>query len=286
MWKRFKYGPGLKLVRLELRLSWPLIKYGKTLSNVPVLKWIIYPFFKHPCNELTSIPIHVNVESPDSVALPMKLVERLLAEIDDIFLMDECHCAGVKNRASSRLHIGCLALGPAIARIHPSHGRRISADQAVDHVQKAAAEGLVANIAHVWIDALAFQLTRFSQLLFMCFCDDDQCIYRSHMKHRGPSLGRTYKKLPGLSVQVDIQKCTQCETCVETCFMSAIAIEDNSAVIQDTCIGCGICISQCSAEAITMTIEDEDTMFNQLLDRVREMSNLPLRMDQNLEKNE
>lgn len=68
--------------------------------------------------------------------------------------------------------------------------------------------------------------------------------------------------------------------------MSAIAIEDNSAVIQDTCIGCGICISQCSAEAITMTIEDEDTMFNQLLDRVREMSNLPLRMDQNLEKNE
>ena len=77
MWNIIKYGPNLKLVRLQVKLAWPLIKYGKKLSDVPVLKWVIYPFFKRPYNEVTSIPIHVNVETPDSVTLPMKLAERL-----------------------------------------------------------------------------------------------------------------------------------------------------------------------------------------------------------------
>ena len=279
MWNIFKYGPNLKLVRLQVRLSWPLIKYGKKWSAVPVLKWIIYPFFKRPHNELTSIPIHVNVESPDSIALPMRLVERLVSEIDDIFLMDECHCAGVKNRKSSRLNIGCMAFGPSIARIHPSHGRKINTEEAVNHVRKAAAQGLVANIAHVWIDALAFQLTRFNRLLFMCLCDDDQCIYRTFMKRRGLSLDKTYKKLPGLSVQVDTSKCSNCQTCVETCFVSAVETKGKVAVIGDDCRGCGICVNRCPEGAISLTMENEEVMFQHLLDRIREMSNLPLKIE-------
>lgn len=279
MWNMFKYGPNLKLVRLQVRLSWPLIKYGKKLSAVPVLKWLIYPFFKRPFNELTSIPIHVNVESPESVTLPMKLVERLVTEIEEVFLMDECHCAGVKNRESPRLNVGCMAFGPSIARIHPSHGRWINTREAVNHVRKAAEYGLVANIAHVWVDAFAFQLTKFHRLLFMCLCDDDQCIYRSFMKRRGPSLDQTYKKLPGLSVDVDASKCSQCETCGAKCFVSAITIQGASAVIGDDCTGCGICVEHCPEKAISLTMDNEEEMFQQLLDRVREMSNLPLKID-------
>jgi ferredoxin len=282
MWNPFKYGPNLKLVRLQVKLSWPFITYGKKLSAVPILKWIIYPFFKRPHNELTSIPIHVNIESPESVALPQRLVERLIAQIDEVFLMDECHCAGVKNRMSPRLNTGCLAFGPSTARIHPSHGRLVDTAEAVRHVQKAAAEGLVANIAHVWIDALAFQLTQFNRLLFMCFCDDDQCLYRSFMKSRGPSLDKTYKKLPGLSVQVDPSKCDMCETCVDYCFVSAIEIQGDAAVIGADCTGCGLCVGHCPEGAISMTMENEEEMFQQLLDRVREISNLPLRVDQSL----
>ena len=284
MWKIFKYGPNIQLVRLQVRLSWPLIKYGKKLSAVPFLKWIVYPFFKRPYNELTSIPIHVNVESPDTVALPMRLVERLVTEIDDIFLMDECHCAGVKNRNSPRLDIGCLAFGPSIKRIHPSHGRRINTQEAIKHIQKASEAGLVANIAHVWIDALAFHLTQFNRLLFMCLCDDDQCIYRSFMKRRGPTLDKTFKKLPGLTVKIDQIKCIQCETCIENCFVSAIEIKGNLAVINEDCTGCGVCVRHCEEGAISVTMENEEEMFQQLLNRVREMSNLPLRIDQEIKK--
>ena len=279
MWNPFKYGPGLKLVRLQVRLSWPLIQYGKKLSDVPMLKWLIYPFFKRPHNELTSIPIHAIVKAPDNVTLPMKLVERLVSEIDEIFLMDECHCAGVKNRDSPRLNIGCMAFGPSIARIHPSHGHRVNTKEAIEHVRKAAKAGLVANIAHVWIDALAFQTTKFNRLLFMCLCDDDRCIYRSLMKRRGPSLDGAYRKLPGLSVRVDSAKCNACETCIESCFVSAITLEGNRATIGDACTGCGFCVNNCAEGAISLTMENEEKMFQQLLQRVREISNLPLKSD-------
>ncbi len=118
----------------------------------------------------------------------------------------------------------------------------------------------------------------------MCFCDDDQCIYRSFMKNRGPSLDQTYKKLPGLSVRVDESKCAKCETCIEKCFVSAITIQDESAVIEEDCKGCGICVEHCPEGAISLTMENEEEMFQQLLDRVREISNLPLKVDQNMEK--
>ncbi len=278
----FRYGPNLKLVRWQVRLSWPLIRYGKKFSDVPVLKWLIYPFFKRPHNELTSIPIHATIKAPENVTLPMKLVERLVAEIDEIFLMDECHCAGVKNRNSPRLHIGCMAFGPSIARIHPSHGRRVDTQEAVEHVRKAAKAGLVANIAHVWIDALAFQLTQFNRLLFVCFCDDDQCIYRSFMKRRGPSLAGAYRKLPGLSVRIDPVKCKACGTCIKSCFVSAITLQGNTATIGDACTGCGFCVNHCAEGAISLTMENEEEMFQQLLQRVREISNLPLKIDQDL----
>lgn len=277
MWNPFKYGPSLPFIRLQVWLSWPIIKYGKKLSNTPFLKWLIYPFFKRPGNELTTIPIHVAVEAPESAAIPIKLVERLVSDIDEVFLMDECHCAGVKNRKSPRLNIGCLAFGPSTARIHPSNGRYVSSEEAGFHVCKAAEFGLVANIAHVWIDALAFHLTHFDRLLFMCLCDDDQCIYRSYLKNRGPSLEKAYKKLPGIQIVVNEELCASCETCKETCFVSAITMGPDSAVINDSCVGCAICLAKCPENALSIQVDNEEEMYQQLLKRVREICNLPIR---------
>ncbi len=272
----FKYGASYKFVRLQVWLSWPLIKYGKKLSNTPILKWIINPFFKRPYNEVTSIPVNIKVKDRNYTPLPLKITEKLISGIDEIFIMDECHCAGLKNRKSSRLSIGCMALGPSIKRIHPSNGKRVNTSEAIKHVRKAAKAGLVANIAHVWIDALAFQLTDFNKLLFICFCDDDKCIYRTHMKKRGPNLDKAFKKLPGIKVEVDKELCTGCGECKEKCFVSAIKIIDGKSVIGDDCKGCGFCSSYCVNSAISISMENEEEMLKQLIHRVKEMSDLPL----------
>ena len=52
---------------------------------------------------------------------------------------------------------------------------------------------------------------------------------------------------------VDREKCTGCETCVESCPLDAIAMKDGLAVVDaDTCGDCGGCVDACPTEAISL----------------------------------
>ena len=132
----FRYGPGRRFVKTAVRLSWPIIVAAKRLSAVPVFRWIINPFFAYPHNEVTAIPINVPLSPPDSVPLPRRLVERVIRGASDIFILDECICRGKLDCANHPKTIGCMALGKAVDRMHPSHGRRATMEEAFAHVKK------------------------------------------------------------------------------------------------------------------------------------------------------
>ncbi len=268
----FKKGFTKKTTRTLTWLSLPLIKWGKKLSDVPVLKWLINPFFAYPHNEVTAIPIHVDLEHPKSVPVPRRVLERLLEAIDDKFLLDECHCRTLYHCETYSPHIGCMALGPATRRMHPTQGHFVNNDEAKEHVKKAADAGLVANVAHVWIDPIGFAIVPFKHLLFICFCDECCCIYRNHMKSRGPNLNRAYQKLPGVSVVVDHEKCTGCGECVDRCFVDEIIVRDGKALIGKDCKGCGRCVEVCPENAVRLEIEDEEKLFQSLVKRFSEVS--------------
>lgn len=269
----FRHGPPRKVVKVMVWLSWPIIIAGKKFSSYPVLKWIINPFFRRPWNEVTSIPINTPVESPSSVPVPMRVMERLVRSVDERFALNECICRSHNKVDDPPRTIGCLALGPATKRMHPSNGRYLSEEEAVAHLRMAASHGLIANIAHVWIDPLAY-MTRFHDLMFICFCDDTNCLYRTHMTKRGPNLDGTYKKLPGIEVTVDPEKCTGCGKCLDSCFVAAIEMKDGKAVIGEDCKGCGRCADVCPEKAVDVAIADEEELYRQILARIGEMSNL------------
>ena len=50
--------------------------------------------------------------------------------------------------------------------------------------------------------------------------------------------------------QVDSNRCTACELCVDRCHMNAIRIEKGAIVDRDRCIGCGVCVSACAFDAM------------------------------------
>lgn len=52
---------------------------------------------------------------------------------------------------------------------------------------------------------------------------------------------------------VDAEKCTGCESCLDSCPLEAIEMKDDIAVIDaDTCGDCGACVDACPVEAISM----------------------------------
>ena len=52
---------------------------------------------------------------------------------------------------------------------------------------------------------------------------------------------------------VDTSKCTGCETCVNECPASAIAVENEKAKVdKEMCVDCQTCVDVCPSEAIVM----------------------------------
>ena len=161
-----------------------------------------------------------------------------------------------------------MALGEASLRIHPSHGHIATKEEAMEHIKKAAMEGLVANVAHVWIDPGAFWSVPFNKLMFICFCDDCCCLYRTHMKKRGENLNKAYKKLPGVNVVINGDACNGCGRCSDACFAAAMHIKDGKAVVSNDYKGCGRCIHICPQNAITIYFDDKDKLVSTLIQRI------------------
>jgi Pyruvate/2-oxoacid:ferredoxin oxidoreductase delta subunit len=274
MYSLFQYGAPRFLVRFMVALAWPLIIAGKKFSSYPLLRFVINPFFQRPYNEVTSIPINVQVEPPASVPLPRAILMRLVSEIDQKFIIDTCICRHHNKVSSPPPGIGCMALGPAIRRMHPSHGRKVSTPEALVHIEQASAAGLIANVAHVWIDPAAFWTT-FRDLIFICFCDDANCMYRTYMKKRSPNLDKAYQRLPGLSFAADAGICSGCGICLDTCFVNAIVMKNGKASITDDCKGCGRCAVVCPEKAVVMTLTDQEELFLQLASRVNSVADIP-----------
>ena len=56
-----------------------------------------------------------------------------------------------------------------------------------------------------------------------------------------------------MAAKVDAEKCTGCESCIDSCPSEAIKMEEEKAVIDaDACVDCGVCVDECPVEAISM----------------------------------
>jgi ferredoxin len=55
-----------------------------------------------------------------------------------------------------------------------------------------------------------------------------------------------------MTVTVDKEKCTACGTCVDSCPVEAIKLEEKAIVDAENCIDCGTCVDECPEEAISL----------------------------------
>ena len=56
-----------------------------------------------------------------------------------------------------------------------------------------------------------------------------------------------------MAAVIDKDKCTGCGSCVDSCPLDAIEMQDDVAVVdEDTCSECGACVDSCPVDAISM----------------------------------
>ncbi len=231
------------------------------LTKVPVVgRWIDHGLFEG--DDIIYLPkddvIQINepVPRPEDVVLPSQLLEHFIDKATHHWIMNFCICRDASGCRDHPIDLGCLFLGEAVLGINPELGRLASKEEALAHVRRCRDAGLVHMIGRNKLDTVWLGVDPGHKLLTICNCCPCCCLWKM-IPDIDPSIGRKITKMPTVSVTVT-ESCTGCALCMEeVCFVDAIGMDGELAVIGDACRGCGRCVEICPADAIELSFDEE-----------------------------
>jgi Pyruvate/2-oxoacid:ferredoxin oxidoreductase delta subunit len=195
------------------------------------------------------------IEVAGDVALPSQVVTHFIEQANYHWIMDFCICRESEGCEDYPIDLGCLFLGEAVLGINPQLGRRVTKVEALEHVQRCREAGLIHLIGRNKLDSVWLGVKPGHKLLTICNCCPCCCLWRA-VPQLNPSISGKITKMPGVSVTVT-ERCEGCGVCTQdVCFVDAIHLEEQRAVISDACRGCGRCVEVCPQQAIELSIRD------------------------------
>jgi ferredoxin len=211
-----------------------------------------------PRDDATMIQINQPIERQEEIIIPSKVVEHFIEEANYHFIMNWCICRSASNCSDYPIELGCLFLGEAAMKIDPNLGRKVTKEEAYDHIKKCNEAGLVHLIGRNKLDTVWLKIGPGEKLATICNCCECCCLWRI-LPHVSQKISSKINKMPGVTVTVT-DDCIGCGTCIESCFVNAIELIDEKAVVHESCRGCGRCVSVCPERAIELTIDDLDAL--------------------------
>ena len=254
----FYLGRPLWFVEL-IKKTFPRVKLIAKLTKLPIIGRII----EHMLFEGDDIiylmkdqVIQVNkpIEQEEEMVLPSQVVEYFIEKANYHWIMNFCICRASNKCKDYPIKLGCLFLGEATLGINPQLGRRVTKEEALEHVRRCREAGLVHMIGRNKLDSVWLNVSPGNKLLSICNCCPCCCLWRV-LPDISPKIAAKINRMPGTKVKVN-EQCIGCGTCINVCFVDAIRLINNRAVISDACRGCGRCITVCPQKAIELSIED------------------------------
>jgi Pyruvate/2-oxoacid:ferredoxin oxidoreductase delta subunit/predicted transcriptional regulator len=182
---------------------------------------------------LRVVPVNVSIE-PQSQVLAFDDVKNLIEEANTIAVTN-CACRAVEGKCEGRLE-RCIQLNRAADyAIERGTGRKLSKQEAIGILKISEEEGLVhcasnqRGPGHV-----------------ICNCCDCCCMFWGQMGYVSPSR---------FQAMVDVDLCSACEACLDSCHFDALEMVDENEtaqVLAEKCMGCGLCLVTCPEEAISL----------------------------------
>lgn len=218
-----------------------------------------------------TIEIKKKIELPIDVVIPSQVIEHYIDQANYHWVMNFCICRSSEKCENYPIELGCLFLGEASINIDPKLGRKVTKEEAKQHVENCRKNGLVHLIGRNKLDTVWLDIGPGSKLLTICNCCECCCLWKM-LPNLPKKISRKITKLSGVTVHIN-DNCVGCRTCSEgVCFVNAIKIKDGKAIIdQNLCRGCGRCISICQQKAIELNIEDPEYLektINRIADLV------------------
>lgn len=178
--------------------------------------------------------------------LPYEVLEKYLS-VYDVFSETPCSCRATAKLADEPCErtseYFCIQAGDfAEGAIRNGTGRQLTYDEAMKRLKEAEKAGLVHSTTN-----------KLDPSMFVCNCCPCCCMALAPVV-KGFRLGVAKSNFDPV---VDRELCILCDTCVDICPMGIIEHTDDSdgekiSIDLDSCLGCGLCASNCTEEAISL----------------------------------
>ena len=202
--------------------------------------------------------VDLNIEidgAGDRNVVPSDLVKNVLLRSKRIFIMDFCLCRQSNRCEDYPISSGCIFVGKGTERINPKYGRFVTPEEACAYIDECDRLGLVHIIGRNKLDSIWLHTGKHNDLMTICNCCPCCCLWNMVRDIDG-GIASSYRRMAGVDVSLDAERCIGCGICMERCFVRAITIRDGKAVLDDSkCRACGRCSEECPAEAISITYD-------------------------------
>jgi len=192
--------------------------------------------------QLVSVKQDIDLRNLDKI-IPYKKARDIVLQNPESIVVLDCPCRMARPNPCLPLDV-CLVIGEPFASFtiehHPGHSRRITSEEAVNIIEEEHARG---HVQHAFFkDAM---LNRFYAICNCCSCC---CGAMQAWRNGVPMLESS-----GYVARVNPEDCELCGQCAEICPFGVIKMTDETVLIDETtCMGCGICVSHCPQNALTL----------------------------------
>ncbi len=285
---RYRYTTGYKIVdyrngeqRVAIRKVVMSVKFKKgkghhpfIITKLPIFRSIMYSeereiHRKEGKQYGSFIPINQSLGEFGSEILPVKVFKHFFEKASNIVFLTNCACRVHGDCQKHIRTIGCMHLGDGTynIKITPDRGRVVSSEEALEILKVAIENGLIPLLGRASGEPMGFGIEDKGTFMSMCFCCPCCCVDAKILTHGSVGVvnNSIFKRMKGVTVEVDEDLCIGCEACLEACKFRGMEMLDDKAIVnQKRCLGCGRCESACPNEAISMTIDD-DSRVNELI---------------------
>lgn len=205
-----------------------------------------------------TIQVNKSIERHGNMVLPSQVVKYFINQANYHWIMNFCICRTSNQCKDYPISLGCLFLGEASINIDPRLGRRVTKEEALEHLKRCQEAGLVNLVGRNKIDTVWLNIGPKEKLLTICNCCPCCCLWRM-LPELPNKIASKITRMPGINVKVDPSKCIGCKKCTRgVCFVDAISMSEEKAVIGENCRACGRCVEVCPKNAIELSINDPE----------------------------